>query len=50
LKPALVTAPYYFNLILGNIACAQANMLSLSLMIKELPQHSYWSVGAMNGT
>lgn len=43
----LITPPYYFNLILGNIACAQANLLSLGLMIKELPEDSYWSVGAV---
>jgi 3-keto-5-aminohexanoate cleavage enzyme len=47
IKKGLIAPPYYFNLILGNIACAQANMLSLGLMIKELPQHSYWSVGAI---
>ena len=43
----LVTPPYYFNLILGNIACAQANLLSLGLMIKELPPDSIWSVGGI---
>ena len=43
----LIKPPYYFNLILGNIACAQANMLSLGLMIKELPKGSIWSVGGV---
>lgn len=43
----LITPPYYFNLILGNIACAQANLLSLGLMIKELPPESIWSVGGI---
>lgn len=43
----LIKPPYYFNLILGNIACAQANMLSLGLMIKELPENSIWSVGGI---
>ncbi len=43
----LLTPPYYFNLILGNIACAQANMLSLGLMEKELPDHSIWSAGGV---
>jgi len=41
------TPPYYFNLILGNIACAQADVLHLGLMIKELPEESLWSVGAV---
>lgn len=43
----LVTPPFYFNLILGNIACAQANMLSLGLMVKELPGDSIWSAGGI---
>lgn len=43
----LIKPPYYFNLILGNIACAQANLLSLGLMIKELPPGSVWSVGGI---
>ncbi len=43
----LVKPPYYFNLILGNIACAQANLLSLGLMIKDLPPESIWSVGGI---
>lgn len=43
----LIKPPFYFNLILGNIACAQANMLSLGLMIKELPDDSIWSAGGI---
>jgi uncharacterized protein (DUF849 family) len=43
----LIKPPYYFNLILGNIACAQANMLSLGLMVKELPENSIWSAGGI---
>ena len=42
-----LTPPYYFNLILGNIACAQADMLHLGLMVKELPEASTWSVGGV---
>jgi len=43
----LIKPPYYFNLILGNIACAQANILSLGLMINELPEGSLWSAGGI---
>jgi 3-keto-5-aminohexanoate cleavage enzyme len=43
----LLRPPYYFNLILGNIACAQANLLHLGLMIDELPKDSLWSVGGV---
>lgn len=47
IRKGLIPQPYYFNLILGNIACAQANMLSLGLMVKELPEGSIWSVGGI---
>ena len=46
----LIKRPYYFNLILGNIACAQANMLNLGLMIKELPEGAIWSAGGVGNT
>jgi 3-keto-5-aminohexanoate cleavage enzyme len=47
IRKELLKPPYYFNLILGNIACAQADMLHLGLMIKELPEGSIWSVGGV---
>jgi uncharacterized protein (DUF849 family) len=46
-KKGLLPPPHYFNLILGNIACAQADMLHMGLMIKELPEGSIWSVGGI---
>jgi 3-keto-5-aminohexanoate cleavage enzyme len=47
IRKELLKPPYYFNLILGNVACAQADMLHLGLMIKELPEGSIWSVGGV---
>lgn len=47
IKKGILKAPYYFNLILGNIACAQANLLSLGLLVNELPQDSLWSAGGI---
>jgi len=47
IRKGLITPPYYFNLILGNVACAQANMLTLGLMINELPEGSLWSAGGV---
>ena len=47
IKKELILPPYYFNLILGNIACAQADMLSLGLMVRELPDGSIWSAGGV---
>ena len=47
IRKGLLVPPYYFNFILGNIACAQADILHLGLMIKELPEKSIWSVGGV---
>lgn len=46
-KKGLIEPPFYFNLILGNIACAQANPLSLGHMLSELPEDSIWSAGGI---
>ena len=46
----LLAPPYYFNLIFGNIACAQANLLSVGLMVNELPENSIWSLGGVGNT
>lgn len=47
IRKGLITPPYYFNIILGNIAAAQAKLLHLGLIVSELPEHSVWSVGAV---
>lgn len=47
IRKNLLAPPYYFNLILGNIACAQADFLHLGMMINELPPNSYWSCGGV---
>jgi len=47
IRKGLLNPPYYYNMILGNIACAQADMLHLGLMVRELPESSIWSVGAI---
>ncbi len=43
----LLEPPHYFNFLLGNIACAQADILHLGVMINDLPANSYWSVGGI---
>lgn len=50
IKKGLLSPPFYFNIILGNIACAQSDMLHLGLIIKELPKESIWSVGAVGSS
>ncbi len=47
IRKGLVAPPFYFNLILGNIACAQADMLHLGMMIRDLPDESLWAVGGV---
>lgn len=43
----LLEPPHYFNLILGNIACAQADLLHAGVMIRDLPPNSLWSLGGV---
>jgi 3-keto-5-aminohexanoate cleavage enzyme len=43
----LLEAPHYFNLIIGNIACAQANLLHCGIMVNDLPEGSLWSIGGV---
>jgi 3-keto-5-aminohexanoate cleavage enzyme len=50
IRKKFVRPPYYFNLILGNIACAQADLLSLGLMTRELPDGSVWSAGGVGNS
>lgn len=39
--------PHYFNLLLGNIACAQADLLHAGVMIRDLPPNSFWSLAGI---
>jgi len=43
----LLEAPHYFNLIVGNIACAQADLLHIGVMVRDLPPNSLWSLGGV---
>ena len=46
-RKELIEPPYYYVLILGNIACAQADMLHCGVMINDLPPGSIWSIGGV---
>ena len=46
-KKGFLTPPHYINLIVGNIAGAQADMMHLGVMIRDLPNHAYWSIGGV---
>lgn len=47
IKKDLIAPPYYVNLILGNIACAQADLLHAGVMVNDLPENTYCSMGAI---
>lgn len=46
-RKGLLTPPHYFNLLLGNIACAQADLVHAGVMIRDLPADSYWSLAGI---
>jgi uncharacterized protein (DUF849 family) len=46
----LIQPPYYFNVLLGNIAGAQGDLLSAGLMVRDLPPQSLWSLGGIGET
>jgi uncharacterized protein (DUF849 family) len=43
----LIQAPFYYNIILGNIASAQMDLIQAGTMIKSLPPESFWSLGGI---
>jgi uncharacterized protein (DUF849 family) len=47
IKKDLIQPPYFFNIILGNIAAAQAKLHHLGLIVSELPDDSYFCVAGI---
>lgn len=47
IEKGLIDPPYYFNIILGNPASAQASLLHLGTLVADLPPQSLWSVGGI---
>jgi len=43
----LLEPPHYFNLLLGNVACAQADLLHAGVLIRDLPPNSFWSLAGI---
>ncbi len=43
----LLQPPFYFNILLGNAASAQASLLHLGALVADLPPQSIWSVGGI---
>lgn len=46
-RKSLLKPPHYFNLLFGNIACAQADLLHAGIMIRDLPENSYWALAGI---
>jgi uncharacterized protein (DUF849 family) len=47
IQKGLLSPPYYANLILGNIACAQADLLHIGCMLKDFNEDTIFSLGAV---
>lgn len=47
IRKNILAAPFCFSLILGNIACAQADLLHIGVMISALPAQSVFSLGGV---
>ncbi|CAH8295647.1 uncharacterized protein (DUF849 family) [Mariniflexile fucanivorans] len=47
IKKEFIKPPYYFNLLFGNIACSQSNLLHAGIMINDLPENSLWSLAGI---
>ena len=48
-RKGIIQPPFYFNIILGNIASAQPGLLDVGYLISQLPENSYWSLGGIGG-
>ncbi|MDO5981721.1 3-keto-5-aminohexanoate cleavage protein [Flavivirga spongiicola] len=46
-RKQFIQAPHYFNLLFGNIACSQANLLHAGVMVNDLPENSFWSMAGI---
>lgn len=50
IKKGLLTPPYYFNILLGNMASAQASLLHVAAIVNDLPEQSVWCLGGIGAT
>lgn len=46
----LIGPPHYFNLLFGNVASAQADLLHIGAMIRDLPEQSVWSLAGIGNS
>ncbi len=46
-RKGLIEPPHYFNLLFGNIATAQADLLHAGVLVRDVPAMSYWSMAGL---
>ncbi len=47
IRKQVLHPPFYFNLLLGNVAGAQADPLHLAALLRELPEEALWSLAGL---
>lgn len=47
IEEGLLAPPYFFNIILGNVAGAQLNLVSVAALLADLPEDSVVSLGGI---
>ena len=47
IKKRLLSPPYYFNILLGNMASAQASLLHVAAIVNDLPEGSVWCLAGI---
>jgi uncharacterized protein (DUF849 family) len=48
-RKGVLQPPHYFNLLLGNVAGAQADLLHAGLLVRDLPDDALWSLAGLGG-
>lgn len=49
-RKGYLNGPHYVNLIMGNIASAQADLLHAGMLVNELPEQCLWAFGGIGAT
>jgi 3-keto-5-aminohexanoate cleavage enzyme len=47
IRKQLLQPPFYWNIIAGNVAGMQADLIELGLAVKQLPENSIWAFGGI---
>lgn len=47
IRKGAIRPPYYFNLLLGNVASAQCDLVHAGLLVRELPPDSLWALAGL---